>query len=51
MNLFVEADHGDTSARHLFFGSKLQPMHMQLAADSDWMVLHVVWASMKETDS
>ena len=31
--------------------SPLQPMHMQLAADNDWMVLHVVWASMKETGS
>ena len=29
----------------------LQPIHMQLAADKNWMVLHVVWASMKETDS
>lgn len=28
-----------------------QPIHMQLAADSDWMVCHVVWASMKDTGS
>lgn len=36
---------------HLLPRSPLQPMHMQLAADNDWMVLHVVWASMKETGS
>lgn len=28
-----------------------QPIHMQLAADSDWMVCHAVWASMKDTGS
>lgn len=31
--------------------SCLQPIHMQLAADSESMVLHAVWVSMKETVS
>ncbi len=42
---------GDTPPRHLLPCSFLQPIHMQLAADNDWIVLHVVWASMKETGS
>lgn len=45
---------GDSPPCHLLPRPRcplLQPIHMQLAADNDWMVLHVVWASMKETGS